>query len=119
MLKGQQILSLGVLEEESGSKISRPPLGPPGQRAAWCELEVDVATVRAAARVGGGGVSLGNDPQTQRHTRQAFHLRGEEERVRIIVYQVRLDWLPLPCIALIWSSQLSCLGSSVGRASAS
>ena len=33
------------------------------------------------------------------------------------VYQVRLDWLPLPCIALIWPSQLSCLGSSVGRAS--
>ena len=35
------------------------------------------------------------------------------------VYQVRLDWLPLPCIALIRPSQLSCLGSSVGRASAS
>ena len=35
------------------------------------------------------------------------------------VYQVRLDWLPLPCIALIWPSQLNCLGSSVGRASAS
>ena len=31
----------------------------------------------------------------------------------------RLDWLPLPCIALIWPSQLSCLGSSVGRVSAS
>ena len=29
------------------------------------------------------------------------------------VYQVRLDLLPLPCIALIWPSQLSCLGSSV------
>ena len=29
-----------------------------------------------------------------------------------------LDWLPLPCIALIQPSQLSCLGSSVGRASA-
>ena len=28
------------------------------------------------------------------------------------VYQVRLDWLPLPCIALIWPSQLSSLGSS-------
>ena len=35
------------------------------------------------------------------------------------VYQVRLDCLPLPCIALIRPSQLSCLGSSVGRASAS
>ena len=35
------------------------------------------------------------------------------------VYQVRLDWLPLSCIALIWPSQLSCLGNSVGRASAS
>ena len=35
------------------------------------------------------------------------------------VYQVRLDWLPLPCIALIRPSQMSCLGSSVGRASAS
>ena len=35
------------------------------------------------------------------------------------VYQVRLDWSPLPCIALIRPSQLSCLGSSVGRASAS
>ena len=34
------------------------------------------------------------------------------------VYQVRLDWLPLPCITLIRPSQLSCLGSSVGRASA-
>ena len=32
---------------------------------------------------------------------------------------LRLDWLPLPCIALIRPSQLSCLGSSVGRASAS
>ena len=30
------------------------------------------------------------------------------------VYQVRLDWLPLPYIALIRPSQLSCLGSSVG-----
>ena len=29
-----------------------------------------------------------------------------------------LDWLPLPCIALIQPSQLSCLDSSVGRASA-
>ena len=35
------------------------------------------------------------------------------------VYQVRLDWLPLPCIALIRPNQLSCLGSSVGRVSAS
>ena len=35
------------------------------------------------------------------------------------VYQVRLDWLPLPCIALIQPSQLSCLGNSVGRVSAS
>ena len=35
------------------------------------------------------------------------------------VYQVRLDWLPLPCIALIRLSQLSYLGSSVGRASTS
>ena len=35
------------------------------------------------------------------------------------VYQVRLDWLPLPCIASIRLSQLSCLGSSVGSASAS
>ena len=34
------------------------------------------------------------------------------------VYQVKLDWLPLPCIALIQPSQLSCLGSSVGTASA-
>ena len=33
------------------------------------------------------------------------------------VYQVRLEWLPLPCIALIQPSQLSYLGSSVGRAS--
>ena len=32
---------------------------------------------------------------------------------------VRLDWLPLPCIALIRPSQLSCLGNSVGRASTS
>ena len=35
------------------------------------------------------------------------------------VYQVRLDWLPLSCMALIRPCQLSCLGSSVGRASAS
>ena len=35
------------------------------------------------------------------------------------VYQVKLDWSPLLCIALIQPSQLSCLGSSVGRASAS
>ena len=35
----------------------------------------------------------------------------------LLVYQVRLDWLPLPSIALIRPSQLSCLGSSVGRAS--
>ena len=35
------------------------------------------------------------------------------------VYQVRLDWLPLPCIALVRPSQLSCLGSCVCRASAS
>ena len=33
------------------------------------------------------------------------------------VYQVRLDWLPSPCIALIHPSQLSCLGNSVSRAS--
>ena len=32
-----------------------------------------------------------------------------------MVYQVRLDWLPLPCVALIQPSHLSCLGSSVGR----
>ena len=32
------------------------------------------------------------------------------------VYQVRLEWLRLPCIALIWPSQLICQGSSVGRA---
>ena len=35
------------------------------------------------------------------------------------VYQVRLDWLPLSCIALIWPNQLSCLSNSVGRASSS
>ena len=35
------------------------------------------------------------------------------------VYQVRLDWFPLPCIALIQPSQLSCIGSSVGTPSAS
>ena len=35
------------------------------------------------------------------------------------VYQVKLDWLPMPCIALVRPSQLGCLGSSVGRASAS
>ena len=35
------------------------------------------------------------------------------------VYQVRLDWLPLPCIGLIRPNQLSCISSSVGRASAS
>ena len=39
-------------------------------------------------------------------------------------YQVRLDWLPSPCIAfalycLHSAQQLSCLGSSVGRTSAS
>ena len=39
--------------------------------------------------------------------------------VSLPVYQVRLDWLPLPCIALIRLNQLGCLGSSVGRASAS
>ena len=45
-------------------------------------------------------------------------------RVRVCVYrfefacyQVRLVWLPLPCIALIRPSQLGCLSSSVGRAS--
>ena len=37
----------------------------------------------------------------------------------LLVYQVELDWLPLPCVALIQPSQLSCLGNSVGRASAS
>ena len=35
------------------------------------------------------------------------------------VYQVRLDWLSSSCIALIQPSQLSCLCSSVGRATAS
>ena len=39
--------------------------------------------------------------------------------VSLPVYQVRLDWLPLPCFALIRPNQLGCLGSSVGRASAS
>ena len=29
------------------------------------------------------------------------------------MYQVRLDRLPLPCVALIQPSQLSCLGGSV------
>ena len=29
--------------------------------------------------------------------------------LRMLVYQVRLNWLPLPCIALIRPSQLSCL----------
>ena len=29
------------------------------------------------------------------------------------VYQVRLDWLPLPCTALIRPSQLSCLGTCI------
>ena len=43
------------------------------------------------------------------------HLDAEFE----FVYQVRLDWLPLPCMALIRPSQLGCLGSSFGRASAS
>ena len=37
----------------------------------------------------------------------------------LLVYQVRLDWLLLPCIALIRPSQLSCLGNPVGRAFAS
>ena len=37
----------------------------------------------------------------------------------LTVHQVRLDWLPLPCIALIRPSQLSCLGNSVGRTSTS
>ena len=35
------------------------------------------------------------------------------------VFQVKLDWLPLLCNALVRPSQLSYLGSSVGRASAS
>ena len=35
------------------------------------------------------------------------------------VNQVRLDFLLLPCTALIRTSQLSCLGSSVHRASSS
>ena len=36
------------------------------------------------------------------------------------VYQVtRLEWLPLPCIALVPPYLLSCLGNSVGRASVS
>ena len=35
------------------------------------------------------------------------------------VYQVRLKWLPLPCIVLIRPSQLGCLVSSLVRASAS
>ena len=35
------------------------------------------------------------------------------------IFHVRLDWLPLSCIALIWASQLSCIGSAIGRASAS
>ena len=50
-----------------------------------------------------------------------FSLRREfkENITCLSVYQVRLYWLPLPCIALIRPSQLSCLGSSVGRASAS
>ena len=33
----------------------------------------------------------------------------------LLVNQVRVDWLPLPCIALIRPSQLTCLGSSQGR----
>ena len=81
-LKSQQILSLGVLEEKSGSKIPRLPSAPRGQRAAWCELEVDVSTVRGSVRVGAGGVWSGNDPQTQRHAGQAFHLGGKEGRER-------------------------------------
>ena len=45
---------------------------------------------------------------------------GLNAEYELPVYQVGLDWLPLPCVALIWPSQLSCLGSSaVGRASAS
>ena len=44
---------------------------------------------------------------------------GRGRGQHILLYQVRLDWLPLSSIALIRPSQLSCLGSSVGRASAS
>ena len=50
-----------------------------------------------------------------------IHVQKQNESLSLslFVYHVRLDWLPLPCIALIWPSQLSCLGNSVGRASAS
>ena len=37
----------------------------------------------------------------------------------LLVYQVKLDCFPMLCLALIRSSQLSCLGSSVGGAFAS
>ena len=49
----------------------------------------------------------------------AIYISGIVDAEFEFAYQVRLDWLPLPCIALIQPSQLSCLGSSVGTASAS
>ena len=65
---------------------------------------------------------LNNDRQQSEipNTITLVHMHGKLLfSLSLPVYQVRLDWLPLPCIALIRPSQLSCLGSSVGRASAS
>ena len=45
------------------------------------------------------------------------HKRTVMLNLSLPVYRVRLDWLPLPCIASIRPRQLSCLGRSVGRAS--
>ena len=37
----------------------------------------------------------------------------------LVVSEVRLDWLSVFCIVMIWSSQLSYLGNSVGKVSPS
>ena len=59
--------------------------------------------------LGGGGELWGDIPGLL----PCMNLLNVE--LSLPVYQVRLDWLPLPCIALIRPNR----GSSVGRASVS
>ena len=53
------------------------------------------------------------------HNVYTVHIYAHTCMLSLPVYQVSLDWLPLPCIALIQPSQLSCPGISVSRTSAS
>ena len=72
----------------------------------------------------GRGVQL-NEEKREEEENGKREENGEEKGVYVhhtcpcvvnlslLVYQVKLDWLPLHCIALIQPSQLSCLSSLV------